>query len=238
MSTDLAPSPLVRRPGLLARGLFLVMDVVYGRATSLEKFAALELVARVPYQAWESVAYVALTHLQTRNNFMRRVFEFVVEARHAQDNEQWHLMVLEELLATRGARRSFWTARAIPQLLAVFYYHVSWLLYVLAPRLSYALNADFEDHAERAYLAHVRANPELDAEPWHSESRTGLGPRSLGGPCLFRNAKKVGTCEFSEDPALPTVGALLRRIASDEREHRDHSLARLEAPRFAERAVA
>ncbi len=194
------------RHGLLARGLFLAMDAVYGRATSLEKFAALELVARVPYQAWENVAYVALTNLQGRNRFMRRVFEFVVEARAAQDNEQWHLMVLEELLERRGAQRSWWKARAIPQLLAVVYYHVSWLLYVAAPRLSYALNADFEDHAERSYLAHAAAHPELDDEAWVTE---------LGG-----------------DAALPTVGALLRRIASDEREHRDHSLAHLAAPRF------
>lgn len=195
------------RHGLLARGLFFTMDAVYGQRTSLEKFAALELVARVPYQAWESVAYVALTHLQGRNGFARRVFEFVVEARHAQDNEQWHLLVLEELLQRAGARRSWWKARAIPQLLAVVYYHVSWLLYVLAPRLSYALNADFEDHAERSYLAHAARHPELDEQAW--------------------------TSELADGRPIDTVGALLRTIAADEREHRDHSLAHLAQPRFA-----
>ena len=51
-----------RRTGLSARALFLVMDVVYGRPRTLEKFRVLELVARVPYQAWENVAYVAVTH--------------------------------------------------------------------------------------------------------------------------------------------------------------------------------
>jgi ubiquinol oxidase len=37
-----------RRPGLSARVLFLVMDVVYGKPRTLEKFRVLELVARVP----------------------------------------------------------------------------------------------------------------------------------------------------------------------------------------------
>jgi ubiquinol oxidase len=51
-----------RRYSLSAKLLFTVMDTVYGRARTLEKFRVLELVARVPYQAWENVAYVAMTH--------------------------------------------------------------------------------------------------------------------------------------------------------------------------------
>lgn len=207
-SAILQPAPArIRKPGVLARTLFASMDVVYGAAPSLEKFAALELVARVPYQAWENVAYVALTHVQGQGSFARRVFEFVVEARHAQDNEQWHLLLVEELLAQRGVVRSWWKARAIPQLLALLYYHLSWLLYVVAPRLSYALNADFEQHAEREYLDYVAQRPELDREPWRTEIGAGYG-------------------------RLPSVGALLRRIAFDEAEHCAHSLAHLTAPRF------
>ena len=38
------------------------MDALYGTPRTLEKFRVLELVARVPYQAWENVAYVAVTH--------------------------------------------------------------------------------------------------------------------------------------------------------------------------------
>jgi hypothetical protein len=106
---------LARRPGILARTLFTTMDVVYGRALSLERFAALELVARVPYQAWENVAYTAVTHVSRRPGFARRIFEFVLEAREAQDNEQWHLLILEELVEKRGVRRSLLKARVIPQ---------------------------------------------------------------------------------------------------------------------------
>ena len=41
---------------LLARLLFLGMDVCYGRARNLSKFKVLEVIARVPYQSWEHVA--------------------------------------------------------------------------------------------------------------------------------------------------------------------------------------
>jgi hypothetical protein len=41
------------RYSLLASVLFRGMDLVYGRRRSLSKFKVLELIARVPYQAWE-----------------------------------------------------------------------------------------------------------------------------------------------------------------------------------------
>ena len=40
----------------------------------------LELVARVPYQAWENVAYVAVTHTAREPGFARRVFDRVRSA--------------------------------------------------------------------------------------------------------------------------------------------------------------
>ena len=51
-----------RRYGLAARALFFLLDAVYGKARTLSKFKVLELVARVPYQSWEQVAYIAITH--------------------------------------------------------------------------------------------------------------------------------------------------------------------------------
>ena len=66
-----------RNPSLAARGLFVIMDVAYGKPRTLEKFRVLELVARVPYQAWENVAYVAVTHTASAPGFARRVFDRV-----------------------------------------------------------------------------------------------------------------------------------------------------------------
>ena len=196
-----------RRYGLLARLLFVTMDLVYGRARTLSKFKVLEVIARVPYQSWEQVAYVAVTHLHRQPRFARRVFEFVREARAQQDNEQWHLLILEEAVQRQGIREGFLRYRVVPQLIAFFYYHVSWLLYVLNPRLSYALNADFEDHAEHEYMRYVQENPALESQPFVSDFRQDYG-------------------------AFRSMADLLRRIGLDEREHKEESLARMAGPRF------
>ena len=196
-----------RRYGLLARLLFVTMDLVYGRARTLSKFKVLEVIARVPYQSWEHVAYVAVTHLHRQPRFARRVFEFVREARAQQDNEQWHLLILEEAVQRQGIQEGFLRYRVVPQLIAFFYYHVSWLLYVLNPRLSYALNADFEDHAEHEYMRYVQENPGLESQPFVSDFRQDYG-------------------------AFRSMADLLGRIGLDEREHKDESLVRMAEPRF------
>lgn len=196
-----------RRYGLLARLLFVTLDLVYGRRANLRKFKVLEIVARVPYQAWENVGYVAITHTYSRPQFARRVFDYVRESRAQQDNEQWHLLIIEELLQRRGERQSLFFFWFVPQLLAFFYYHVSWLLYVIAPRLSYSLNADFEDHAERTYMRYVAEHPELDSEAWDSDFAADYGPYA-------------------------SVGDVLRRIGLDERAHREESEAKIARARF------
>jgi ubiquinol oxidase len=81
----------------------------------------LELVARVPYQAWENVAYVAVTHTASEPGFARRVFDRVRINRWEQDNEQWHLLILEELLARTGVRESRLKYYHVPQAIAFAY---------------------------------------------------------------------------------------------------------------------
>ncbi|HJY99242.1 MAG TPA: hypothetical protein VJ305_00880, partial [Streptosporangiaceae bacterium] len=75
-----------------ARLLFWMVDVIYGRQRTLRKFIVLEIVARVPYQAWERAAYGALTRVHARLRLAGRIFERVVETRAQQDNEQFHLL--------------------------------------------------------------------------------------------------------------------------------------------------
>jgi hypothetical protein len=146
--------------------LFTLLDVLYGRSRTLSKFKVLEVVARVPYQAWENVAYVAVTHRYSRPLFARRIFERVNESRDQQDNEQWHLLILEELVEASGKRETFIRYRIVPQALAFVYYQLSWLLYALNPRWSYGLNAEFEDHAEHEYALYVRERPVLEDRPY------------------------------------------------------------------------
>ena len=196
-----------RRYGLAARALFLFMNLVYGKRKSLSKFKVLEVIARVPYQAWEHVAYIAITHRYGKPDFARRIFEFVTESRRQQDNEQWHLLILEELVHKKGLRENFFLYRILPQITAFLYYHLSWALYVIRPSLSYSLNADFEDHAEHEYMEFVRENPELAKEPFLSDFSVDYGQ-------------------------FDSLADLFRQIALDERHHKQESLERIEHARF------
>jgi ubiquinol oxidase len=196
-----------RKYSVLAKLLFFGMDLIYGKEQTLQKFKVLEIIARVPYQAWEQVAYVAMTHTHRKPMFARRIFEFIEESRHQQDNEQWHLLILEEMIQDRRIKESFFLYRLLPQIIAFLYYHVSWILYVINPSLSYRLNADFEDHAEHEYMSFVESNPHLEDEPFRSS--------------------------FDEEYGrFDSVADLLRQIALDERRHKLESIERIENPRF------
>jgi ubiquinol oxidase len=189
-----------------ARVLFRIMDVVYGRERTLEKFRVLELVARVPYQAWENVAYVAVTHTAHETGFARRVFDRVRASRWEQDNEQWHLLILEELTAS-GPRRSRLRSRVVPQILAFAYYQLSWFMFVARPAWSYRLNADFEDHAEHEYALLVEEHPEWETTPHQTA--------------------------FAEDfGRYASLADLFRQIGYDERLHKLESEVRMRQPRF------
>jgi ubiquinol oxidase len=131
------------RYGFLARLLFVSMDILYGHKKTLSKFKVLEIIARVPYQAWENVAYVAMTHTHGDPGFARRIFDRVKESRIQQDNEQWHLLIIQELSDKRGIREKLLLHGFIPQVIEFFYYHVSWILYVIRPRWSYFLKCLF-----------------------------------------------------------------------------------------------
>ncbi len=196
-----------RSYGLLARILFLGMDLVYGQRRTLSKFKVLEVIARVPYQAWEHVAYIAMSRTYARPGFARRVFEIVKEARAQQDNEQWHLLILEELIQNSGVRENFLLYRLAPQLAAFAYYHASWLLYAIDPKLSYSLNADLEDHAEHEYMEFVREHPEFESIAFASDFEKEYGHHA-------------------------TWADLFRRIGLDERQHKLESLARIESARL------
>ncbi|HMS24618.1 MAG TPA: alternative oxidase [Acidimicrobiia bacterium] len=194
--------------GISAWLLFRLMDVVYGRKAALSKFLVLEIIARMPYVAWEQVSYVAITHTHSAPKFARRIHGEVLDAREQQDNELWHLLIIEELTQTRGYKKhGLIRVRVLPQILAYLYYHLSWFLYVLKPRWSYLLNAQFEDHAEHEYMGYVRDHPETDDEKWESSFRDEYGN-------------------------YETVGDLLRAIALDERHHKLKSLEQIEQARF------
>lgn len=195
------------KPGIPAKILFTLMDNVYGKEATLQKFLVLEIVARMPYVAWEQVSYVAITHTHSDPHFAKDIHDNVVESREQQDNETWHLLILEELTQKKKMRSGFWKIRVLPQILAYVYYHISWLLYVIKPRWSYQLNAEFEDHAEHEYMKFVASHPEFEDEKWESDFKQSYGDHE-------------------------TLADLFRQIGLDEREHKELSLEKIEQARF------
>jgi ubiquinol oxidase len=196
-----------RRYGIAARVLFALLDVVYGKPLTLSKFKVLELIARVPYMAWEQVAFIAITHVHEDTGMARRIHERVAMSRAQQDNEMYHLLIIEELIARSGQPQSqikfFW----LPQAIAFVYYQLSWLLFVVNPSWSYRLNADFEDHAEHEYMTMVAEHPDWEGIPFES----------------------VFADDFGQFASLADV---FRQIGHDERVHRLESEALMKKGRF------
>jgi len=196
-----------RSYGLAARALFATLDASYGKPRTLSKFKVLELVARVPYQAWEQAAYIAITHVHEQTGMARRIYDRIAESRAQQDNEQWHLLILDELITQNGTREGRLRFFVLPQAIAFVYYQVSWLTFVLRPAWSYRLNADFEDHAEHEYATLVSEHPEWETEPFVSQF----------------------TADYGE---YASVADVFRQIGHDERVHKQESEAQLGQPRF------
>ena len=187
-----------RRYSLAARGLFFGMNLLYGRARTLSKFRVLEIVARVPYQTWETVTYKQITRRHRHPLDIRRLHDRLVEFRAQQDNEQWHLLILDELVAASGRRESRLWYDVLPRLIAIGYWHFAWLLYVVKPEWSHRLNADFEDHAEHEYALLVAERDEWESTPYYSALAAGYG-------------------------RFASLADLFRQICHDERMHKHES---------------
>lgn len=192
--------------GRPARALFTCIDLFYGRHRSISKFKVLEVLARVPYQSWEHAGYIAVTHASERPNTARQIFAEVEATRHQQDNEQWHLLILEELTRSMEVKESLVRHRVLPRILAMAYYQLSLVLYLLRPAWSLRLNADFEDHAEHEYMLFVAEHPEFEDLSFESQFAADYGD-------------------------FDSLADLFRSIGRDERMHKEESLVALSKPR-------
>jgi len=95
----------------------------------------------------------------------------------------------------------------LPQVIALVYYQVSWLTFVVRPAWSYRLSADFEDHAEHEYACFVAEHPEWEIIEFVSQF----------------------TADYGQYACLADV---FRQIGHDERVHKQASEAQLAQPRF------
>jgi ubiquinol oxidase len=194
---DTPPRPYGRD----ARLQFWLEDLVFGKERTLSKFRARELVARSPYQSWEQAACLVVARLRDRSARAARLYDMLTETRAEQDNELWHVIILEELIAG-GVQENPVRFRLMPQLLAFATFQQFWLLRVLDPVRSYRLNADVEDHAEHEYAALIAEHPEWEHDP-------------------FRSAVAAGYTSYE------SLADLFRQIGADEGVHKEMSLDRM-----------
>ena len=181
-----------------ARILFAQMDLLYGRRSTVQKFRVLETVARLPYEAWATTSSKQLKKVRDNPSRVAVLLDRIRGFRAQQENEQWHLMIMNDLVAQSGVTGNRFMHRVLPRLISFGYWHFCWMLYVLKPTWSHRLNADFEDHAEHTYAEFVQDHPELDTTAWVPVTSGGYGH-------------------------LETQGDLFRQICLDERAHKQES---------------
>ena len=200
------------KPGFILGLLVFGYDLVYGKARTLPKFKVLEILARPPYWAWEDGGYRALTRRYARTGLpeeegTRRSLDLVDLGRESQDNEQWHLFLIEEVIARKGIKLGWFRHWLLPRILSWKYYYFTRLLFLINPAWSFRLNAEFESHAEHQYMLMSREHPEWDEE-------------------------EIDLAFFDHYPRQKTLGDLVRRIGLDERDHKHHSLEAIEQLKF------
>ena len=73
---------------------------------------------------------------------------------------------------------------------------------MIRPRLSYGLNADFEDHAEHEYMTLVAENPQWDTEPYDVAFSATKARSSRSPMCCARSAttNECGSLEAIKQP--------------------------------------
>jgi hypothetical protein len=184
---------------MAARFFFLAMDFVTGRKTTLPKAKLLELLAGIPYREWETRLYGRMTQGYRNLVVVQRARQIVTWGREAQDNEYWHLLVIQEKMKADGVPDSWYLVSPIPWLIVWSYKLIAGLLALVSLRRAFLFNAEFEDHAEHIYAQFVAEHPEWETQPVHN----------------------VLVKEYSKDAS--SWADVFRRIGLDERDHRNKS---------------
>ncbi len=183
---------------LAAKAFFFSMDIITGKKLTLAKAKLIEILASIPYRAWECHEYARLTRKYKDGTVVPEARGIMEWGREAQDNEYRHLLIINEKMEEDGLKDPWYLSPVIPFLMVSVYSVMSRLFAFFHISGAFLFNAQFEDHAEHEYAALVEAHPEWDSQPVKS--------------ALVR---QYGDFE--------TWGDVFRRIGLDERDHMNHS---------------
>ena len=178
-------------PTARALGAFLVGagNMVYGRRPSYEKFKAVEVIARIPYQSWEAVAYTYLTAYYGDEMHAIRLSRILPFARHAQDNETMHVVVVSQLVQ-KYHRNKFFRHTLIPILFSFLYYWLIWIVSFFDKGVAFELNYLFEQHAYEQYTEFLAAEGErMKGQPLDSPFLKFYGREATNEYDLFESIR-------------------------------------------------
>lgn len=181
-----------------ARVFFWFMDITAGSKNTLSKAKLLEILASIPYRAWEMRNYMKQTRKYKKLKKVRKYNEIIEWSREAQDNEFTHLIVIDQKMAEDGLKDAWYLDPFVTFFIVWFYIIFAKLVVWFNPKRAFMFNAEFENHAERVYANMVREHPEWEGQ-------------------------KVAN-EFIKSYAdVDTWADVVRRIGLDERDHMNHS---------------
>ena len=181
-----------------ARFFFWSMDRITGKKTTLAKAKLIEMLASIPYRAWEFRQYARMTRCYKNPDCVQKANDIVMWSREAQDNEYWHLLVIHEKMKQDGIRDPWYLFPMIPFLIIATYVFITRTMALFNIRRAFLFNAEFEDHAEHTYAEFVEDNPQIETEPVNNDK-----------------VKAYCSCSNWAD--------VFRRIGLDERDHMNNS---------------
>jgi hypothetical protein len=182
----------------IARVFFWGMNLITGKATTVSKAILIETLASIPYRAWEIRQYALMTRIYKNLNMVKQASDIMNWSREAQDNEYWHLVVLEEKMKEDGTKDPWYLKQPFPFLIVLSYVIITRTIALANIRAAFRFNAAFEDHAEHVYAAFIEDNPGLDDQPMNNSI-------------------------VKEYADVATWGDIVRRIGLDERDHMNNS---------------
>ena len=186
------------RYSLAAKVFFLSIDLITGRTITLPKVKLIEILASIPYRSWETRQYTRMTRRYRDQALVQEARKIMMWAREAQDNEYWHLLVVNGKMKEDGIKDPWYLFPPIPLLMVGFYALLMHVTALIGIRRAFLFNAEFEDHAEHVYARFVEEHPEWEQQPVNNE-------------------------QVKERGALLTWADVFRRIGLDERDHMNMS---------------
>lgn len=181
-----------------AKVFFFMMDIITGKIVTLAKVKLIETLASIPYRAWEIRQYEQMTRKYKDEGFVQKARKIMIWGREAQDNEYWHLLVVNEKMKEDNVKDPWYLNPIFLFLMVSTYGLISRILAIFNISRAFLFNAEFEDHAEHVYAKFVEDHPEWDTQPVNSNL-----------------VKEYGDFQ--------TWGDVFRRIGLDERDHMNNS---------------